>query len=378
MHALEQNMKLSHEYQIIVVSPVCLRISLRRWRENLTQIKQLPKYYEEIESAPCWRPRYISLSVIPWKYDKQYLRDWLIVISLSWFLLKKRLQPDIIHGHFVYKPGYIATILGKLFHKPVIITAHGSDIHQNLFEEDRLCRERTIYALKNCTKIIAVSDYIKKLIETVGFGEKVKVIPTGYSEKIFQPMDKTYARNSLSLHRDRKLLLFIGNLVRVKGTDILIDAFRIISDTFTDIELFVIGDGAEKENLMNQATRLGIENKIHFLGSRDRNAVCLYINAADIVVVPSRNEGRSVVVLEALACGKPVVASRVGGIPETIIDDNLGILIDKEDPAALASGITNALSREWDSKYLSDYAMQYTSKRMAEELSQVYERLTKL
>ena len=114
--------------------------------------------------------------------------------------------------------------------------------------------------------------------------------------------------------------------------------------------MIIIGDGSEREVLEQQVLDEGLEEMVFFLGRKDHTIIPLYVNASDILIVPSRNEGRSVATIEALACGKPVVASRVGGIPETIVNDQLGILVEKENPVALADGIMNALNRTWDER----------------------------
>ena len=111
---------------------------------------------------------------------------------------------------------------------------------------------------------------------------------------------------------------------------------------------------------------------LQFLGVKEHHEIPLYINSADIIVLPSRNEGRPLVLLEALACGRPAVAFRVGGIPETIVNDKLGILVERETPTALADGIIKALECAWDSKYQSAYANEFTQDKLIPRVLKVY------
>lgn len=371
-HALGQFLKLSSVHDLTIISPVCFTVSLRRFKENKKMASQLPQFRYEIGNATCWRPRYIDFSLFPWKYRKHYIQIFSLVASLLLLILRKRINFDIIHTHFVYRPGYVATILGKIFSKPVIITAYGSDIHKNLYGDEIVFRKRTLYALRGCDKIITVSESLKKLVEKEGILNKTSIIPCGYSgDRIFS-MDKKKCRLGFSLPLNTKIILFIGSLLSVKGLDILIAAFRILKNNHADMKLLLIGDCPEKKVLDKEISYAGLDG-VTFLGRVDDKVKNLYINSADLLVVPSRNEGRPVVIFEALACGVPVVASHVGGTPETIVNNKLGILVEKENPVALADGINEALKKTWDTQYLSNYAKQFSDENITSKILKVYE-----
>ncbi len=374
-HALDQIICLSEKCNITIASPVRWTVSLRNLQENRKRLRKLPRRNYKINTIPCWRPRYIDFSFIPWKYRKHYIQIVTMISSLLFLIIRKRINFDIIHGHFVYRPGYVAVVLGKILGKPIIITAHGSDIHQNLYNEKSLFRKRTIDAMRWSNKIIAVSEFLKKMIDKEGSGKKTCVIPCGLPESEFYPMDKKECRVKLSIEINKKILLFIGNLVTVKGIDILIKAFKKVQNKVDNAELMVIGDGPEKAALEQLALDYGIDKNIHFLGRIDHDEMPLYINAADVIVQPSRNEGRGLVIFEALACERPVVASRVGGIPETIVNEKLGILVEKENPYALADGILKALTCSWDTRYLSNYAKKYTQDQLVPRVLKIYDEV---
>lgn len=374
-HALNQIYELSEKCDIKIVSPVRLSISLRRHEENKERAKSLPPYEYKIRAIPCWRPIYIDFSFLPCKYRKYYFQIVSMIASLLLVIFRKRIKFDIIHAHFVYRPGYVAAVLGRIFGKPVVITAHGTDIHHNLYKENIVYKKRTIDALRRSKKIIAVSEFLKRKIANEGFGKKTCVIPCGFSESEFYPMDKKKCRTKLSLETSKKNLLFIGNLITVKGVDILIEAFKIVLDKDTNVVLIIIGEGTEKITLEQQARDCKIDKMVHFLGSKNNNEIPLYINSSDVIVLPSRDEGRGLVIFEALACGKPVVASRVGGIPETVVNDKLGILVEKENPIDLADGILKALASSWDSLYQCNYINQYCNTKLVAKVLKVYDKV---
>ena len=188
-------------------------------------------------------------------------------------------------------------------------------------------------------------------------------------------MDKKKCRDKLSLEMEERILLFVGNLVPVKGVDTLLNAFKLVREKDDNVVLIIIGDGPEKLDLEQQAHNLMIDKYVQFTERIDHNIIPFYINAADIIVQPSRKEGRGLVILEAFACGRPAVASRVGGIPETIVNDKLGMLVERENPTALADGIIKALECAWDSKYQSAYANEFTQDKLTPRVLKVYDEV---
>ncbi|GAH31324.1 unnamed protein product, partial [marine sediment metagenome] len=174
-------------------------------------------------------------------YRKHYIQIITMIISLLVLIIGKKIKFDLIHAHFMYRPGYIAAVLGRILDKPVVVTAHGSDIHQNLYDESGLFRKRTINTMRWTRGIIGVSQSLKNMIAEEGFGYKTFVIPAGFSGSKFFAMDTKECRDKLFLDTNIKILLFIGNLVAVKGVDILIKAFKIVQSKMDNAELMVIG-----------------------------------------------------------------------------------------------------------------------------------------
>jgi len=374
-HALSQICSLSEECDITIASPELLSLSLWSYKRNKKQISKLPTYKYRVGNIQYWRPRYLDFSIFSWNYRKNYFQIVSMIFSLLLLIIRKGINIDIIHAHYVYRTGYVAAIIGKILRKPVIITAHGSDIHQNLYSENILFRKRTVNALRWSSKVIAVSESLKKIIDKEVLEEKTFVLPCGLDNRLFYPMNTIECRRVLSLLINKKILLFVGTLNPVKGVDILINAFKRIRDKDDNVELIIIGDGPLRSELEQKVRNFGIAENVHFLGRKNHNKIHLYINASDIIVQPSRNEGRGLAIMEALACGKPIVASRVGGIPETIINNKLGILVEKENPVALADGIINALNGTWDKRYISKYAKQFSQSHLAPQLLKIYDEV---
>lgn len=373
-HVFDQVIRLSKECEITLISPVELPISLKRPRENIKRNKQLPRVEYRERGISCFRPRYIDLSFFPYRWRKYYLQMSTMILSVIYLVLSKRIRFDIIHAHFVYRPGYLAVILGKIFGKPTVITAHGSDIHQNLNTEkgNRTLRERTLFSLRSCWKIITVSNYLKTRMIEEGIDEnKIFVIPCGFSEEIFYPKNKDEMRRKLSLPMGEDIIMYVGNLEKIKGIDILINAYALIK-SMNKVKLLIIGDGSQKEELINRIRKNKLEESVLLLGYKNRLEVSEYINASDIVVVSSRNEGRSLVAVEAIACGKPVVASRVGGISEVINDEKIGILVEKENPIALSDAIERALKISWNAEYISKQTNGDSFSRIIPKIINIY------
>jgi len=137
----------------------------------------------------------------------------------------------------------------------------------------------------------------------------------------------------------------VGNIEKVKGVDVLIDTMQSLNK---DVYLLLVGSGRLKNSLQSKVRRLKLGNRVAFLGTKPHSEVPLWMNAANLFCLPSRNEGCPNVILEALACGTPVVASRIGGIPELIKNKELGALTSPGNISELSQGIKEALEKKWN------------------------------
>ena len=222
----------------------------------------------------------------------------------------------------------------RLHRRPLVLSVRGSDIH--LLGNGFLgWLNRLTY--KWMDAIIAVSGDIARKLEESGVDpQKIRVIYNGVDERFF-PQSQKAVRTQLDLPLSRFIILFIGLLAPVKGLDILLQAVPLLQE---EKPLFLlVGDGPLRAELQRQVEAENMQGQVLFIGARPTAEIPLWLNAADILVLPSYSEGRPNVVLEAQACGVPVVATRVGGTPELIRDGESGLLVDSGDAAALARAI---------------------------------------
>lgn len=244
--------------------------------------------------------------------------------------IKKQFDFDIIHAHRVYPEGFAAVLLGKKFKKPVVISARGSDI--NVLSRNFILRGLIRYVIKRAHKIIAVSKELAEKIIALGGEDNVQVMPKGVDIGIFFPMDKQKLREQLNLPQDRIIVLYVGNLVAIKNPGAMVEAALLISKEERQRYLFVmVGDGDLKHSIAKRIEKEKLTSCFKLTGRLNPQEIPLWMNAADMLFLPSFNEGMPNVLYEAMACGLPVIASRVGGIPEIIEDGKTGFLIDPED-----------------------------------------------
>lgn len=259
-------------------------------------------------------------------------------------ILKLFFYADLIHIHAVNLTGAIFTIFAKLLSKPVIITVHRADAlpTRNLFYH--ILR---FIALNFAEVITPVSVAVRRLILKRGAStKKIEVIYNTVDEFIFRPRDKYAARRYLNLDLESKIILFVGNLVKRKGVAYLIKAMMSVCRNFQNSLLIIIGDGPERRTLKTIVTKANLNNKILFLGSLSSRLLPFYYNAADVFVLPSLHEGHSMVLLEAMASGLPIIATKVGGNTETVINGVNGFLVKPANTEEISEKLLRILSDE--------------------------------
>jgi len=254
-----------------------------------------------------------------------------------------------------------------------VVTAHGYDVYDLPFRSE-LWFQRVKFVFDSADHVITVSkSNYEVLTNKISVShEKVSIIPNGYSSSLFRPMDKTLARQTLGLPINRKILLNVANLVPIKGHAYLIEAMKEVIKVRQDVSLVIVGDGQLRKKLETQAKKLNLESYIKFVGARPHEEIPLWMNAADLFVLPSLREGFGVVQIEAMAVGTPVVATINGGSEEIIVSDDYGLLCPPADSRCLATKILTALNRTWDKEGITKYARRFTWDRVATEIFKVY------
>lgn len=348
-------------YEIIALQKQDLDVSLYPlWREKTTMMHpEAEPLVEKANFAPtlswsiivsnlhflrCCRRRYLAavwaLLRCNWG-SLRYFVGALAIIPKSAFFARLMTAEGIshIHAHFASHPAAAAFFIHRLTGIPYSFTAHGSDIHR----EKRMLAEKVAEA-----KFVAsISNFNRDVIlKACNYDEaaekKLKIIHCGVDSGLFKPKP---SRNGRYTEGKTLNLICIGTLHEVKGQSYLLEACRILQKRQIPFKCRFVGSGPDETALKTQVTEAGMEKHIHFLGNKPRNEVVRLIQEADVLVAPSvpsqdgRREGIPVVIMEAMACELPIVASKLSGIPELVTDGLNGLLIPPGDAGSLADAL---------------------------------------
>jgi len=284
-------------------------------------------------------------------------------------------HPDVIHaGHIWILPSIAAD-----YNIPLVITAHGTDLIG--YEKSERFRPFAIHSAKRADSIITISKENAQLVQqTFPFAkEKTLLIPNGYNSDVFYPEDinKKDFLKQLGITKEYKnIISFAGKFTYFKGIDILLKAAKIYEndDTLT----LLAGDGQLFDEMTELAKKLNLKN-IVFLKNRPHDILRKLYTIADVSLIPSRNEAFGLVVIEALACGAPVIGTNSGGIPD-IINDKVGMLFEEENHEELARKIMDILNKKvsFNRAYNAKYAKEkYSQDNFSNNLIEIYQKAVK-
>ncbi len=233
---------------------------------------------------------------------------------------------DLIDAHYFYPDGVAAALLARYFNKPLVITARGSDI--TLLPQYPLPRRMITWAAKRADAVITVCHALRDEVVALGVpADKVTSLRNGVDLQLFRPTERT--ANPLFT------LLTVGHLVPVKAQELIIAALPLMPD----VRLVVAGDGPNRGMLEALARELKVEARVQFLGAVPQSQLRDHYGSADALVLASSREGWANVLLESMACGTPVVASRVYGTPEVVAAPEAGVLMDQRTPQGVADAV---------------------------------------
>lgn len=289
-------------------------------------------------------------------------------------LQRSRTYPDLIHAHFIWPNGFVGAKLKKEYGIPFVVTAHGYDIYDLPFR-DAEWKERTEAILNAADVVITVSNSNRECMKRLNVAAPIKVVPNGFRHDLFYPMRMEICRKTLNLPINRKILLSVGNLVEVKGYTHLIDAISEVVRERSDVLCLIIGRGELKHRLEKKVSSLGLEQYVRLIGGKPHDEIPLWMNACDLFVLPSLRESFGIVQVEAMACGKPVVATKNGGSEEIVTPGKTGLLCDAADPRGLTESIVRALDMPWDADAIADEVRPYSWESVGREISWIYSSL---
>ncbi|HTL34827.1 MAG TPA: glycosyltransferase family 4 protein, partial [Kofleriaceae bacterium] len=271
----------------------------------------------------------------------------LYAASIALALAPYRKKVDVVLGSWAYPDGFAAVVAAQLLGVPAVVKLHGSDI--NLIAKMPGPRLMMSWALPKAARVVAVSKPLAAEVVALGVPEeRVKVVMNGVDADLFRPGDRAAARAQLDLPAGKPIAIYVGNLKPEKGVIDLGKAWAGVLKQVPDATLLVIGDGPLRGELAAVTAQHG--ERVRLIPRQPLERIPLYMAAADILVLPSHFEGTPNVVLEALASGRRVVATAVGGVPDLITPggDTLGTLVAAGDPDALARAIAIALRSPYD------------------------------
>lgn len=233
--------------------------------------------------------------------------------------------------------------------------------------------------LKMSDSIISVSQHLKNwIIEDYNIDpSKINVIHNGISINEFGIIKQTKLDNDNLFPYSTRKIVFIGSLVPVKGLVYLIEAMEYIIKYDENVILILVGRGPQEKELKKLVKSKKLTKYIKFVGPRPHAEIVGWINLADIIVLPSINEGSPGVLLEAIGCGKAIIATKCGGIPELIKNDDIGLLVPPRSPELLAKAILKGLEKEWNRKKIKEYAKKYSWTEISKKYLCVYKNVLK-
>lgn len=267
-------------------------------------------------------------------------------------ILRNGYDFDLIDAHYFYPDGVAAVMLGRVLGKPVAITARGTDI--SLIPRYCLPRQMIRWAAHHAAGIIAVCQALKDAIVALGIPEnKVTVLRNGVDLELFHPLARDVERKRLELTKPS--LLCVGHLIERKGHDIPIRAMTKLPEC----ELMIIGEGEQEQRLKALSRSLGVDARVRFLGAIPQQELKRFYSAADALVLCSSREGWANVLLEAMACGTPVVATAVWGTPEIVASPEAGVLMQERSPRALVTSVRALFANPPDRAATRRYAERF-------------------
>ena len=356
---VKEQVKLLKDYfkNIYVISPVAY---------GMDHLRKTNYQHYNFDNVYVFFPKYFNFPLFYF-----YFRNcWSFLASRATFNLinKMNLEFDLIHAHFTWPSGVIATRLKKKLKTPVVITEHISPrkLKGFVYKKDPLYMKTFL----DSNAIIRMNNSDMPLFNKMEVPSyKVFFVPNGFDSEKFSILNVDSCRTKLELPRNKKIILNVGNLYHeVKGHKYLIEAMSEVIKHRKDVLCIIVGKGKLYPEIKKQIESLGLNNYVKLAGGKPYYEIPIWMNACDVFVLPSLSESFGVVQIEAMACGKPVVATRNGGSEEIIVSNDYGLICDPARPKELAENILLSLDKNWNSEkivsYVSQFSLQVVSKRI--------------
>ncbi|MXV77763.1 glycosyltransferase family 4 protein [Candidatus Poribacteria bacterium] len=267
------------------------------------------------------------------------------------FWLSRKHKFDVIHAHWLLPNGFISAVVNRLLKIPYVITLHGSDIFVS--KQNLIFKNMAKWTLKHAAMVTSVTPAFLPELAALGVPEQKRcMIPNGVTPSVFSSPSKQRIielRETLSIPDNCTVVFALGRIVLKKGFNVLIQALPYVREKIQDVRVIIGGDGTDLPRLKTLAEEIGVSDIVHFTGTINRTDVPVYFYLSDLFVLPAvfdpkgNVDGCPIVILEAMACGKPVVSSNISGIPIVVKDGETGILVDEKNVNSLATAIISLL-----------------------------------
>lgn len=305
---------------------------------------------EQRDGLDVFHPRYPVIPKVGMPVAPALLAAWSLPFIRS--LRQQTGDFDLIDAHYFYPDGVAATILGQRLGKPVVITGRGTDL--SLIPSNPLARRQIQWAAARAAGMITVCEaLVEPLVEMGVERQRVTVLRNGVDLIKFHPGDREAARRKWGL--TGPALASVGLLIERKGHHLVIEALA----SLPGVTLLIAGDGPERRAYENHAAKLGVVDRVRFLGNLPHSELRDLYVAVDALVLASSREGWANVLLESMACGTPVVATRIWGTPEVVRGPSAGVLVPERSAAALVGGVQTVLSAAPDRADVRVYAERF-------------------
>lgn len=264
---------------------------------------------------------------------------------------------DCLFGSWGYPDAVAVAAIARLTGRPMIAKVHGSDV--NVFTQEPARRRQICWALGRSAHVVAVSQALAtRLVELGVDGRRIAVLYNGVDPSRFYPVPQPQARRELGYAEEDRIILFVGNVQASKGCMELVQAFAKLRQRVPRLKLVFVGAGPQQKALASECSSFGMADDVTFAGRLAHDQIVRWFGAADVFCLPSHAEGVPNVVLEAMACGTPVVATRVGGIPE-VLPAYAGVMVPPKNVDALDEALFTALHSTWDRPRIAGHARTF-------------------
>jgi glycosyltransferase involved in cell wall biosynthesis len=351
----ERMFRVGKQLPLVVVSPKPWFPGQGLIRLFRPHYRPLPARRETQAGFEVFFPRFLAIPGLLRGLDSLFM-------AIGSYFTLRRLKAqgyDLIDAHFAYPDGHAATRLGRWLGLPVTVTLRGSEVPQS---RNPTLAPKLREVFRDADRVITVSDSLRRLALSLGLPEaRGQVVGNGVDAERFTPMPKAEARQRFGLPDTASVLITVGGLVERKGFHRVIAGMPALLEKHPELHYLIVGgpcpEGDMTQTLKEQVAELGLTERVHFLGPTAPDDLKWPLSAADVFVLSTRNEGWANVILEAMACGLPVVATDVGGNAEVVPGPELGAIVPFDDQVALIAALDHALSRQWDSVMIRAYAV---------------------